>query len=183
MNIRENATVKVNAGYYAGKVGKVDRIYPSLNLAIISFTDDPIVAKVSLSALEVVKPQETASEPKAEIPEGAKRISKTDFEEALAVATDPRRMLEGSDPMFNLSRILTAKIVGESVRDQIFKDQDSVVMTEDDFTVALWNASNPGAVAEKIKNKMSLSKTAKVSVVAFSTLMEITEILYAGENA
>ena len=108
--------------------------------------------------------------------------SKTDFEETLAVVTDPRRFIEGVDPMFNLSRLLTARMVGESVRDQIFKDQDSVVMTEDDFTVALWNTSNPVAVAEKMKNKMSVSKTARISVVAFSTLMGITEILYAGEN-
>ena len=182
MNIRENATIKVHSGYYAGMTGKVDRIYPSLNMAIVSFDDVDVVGKVSLSSLEVVKPQETAAEPKSEIPEGAKRISKGDFEETLAVVTDTRRLLEGSDPMFSLSRILTAKIVGESVRDQIFKDQDAVVMTEDDFIVALWNVCNPVAVAEKIQNKMSISKTAKISVVAFSTLMELTEILYGGEN-
>lgn len=182
MNIRENVTVNVMSGLYAGMSGKVVKVYSGLNIALVSFDDVDVVGKVSLSSLEVVKPQETAAEPKPEIPEGAKRISKTDFEETLAVVTDPRRLIEGSDPMFNLSRILSAKIVGESVRDQIFKDQDSVVMTEDDLTVALWNASNPVAVAEKIKNKMPVSKTAKISVVAFSTLMEITEILYAGDN-
>lgn len=182
MNIRENATVKVMSGLYAGMSGKVVKVYSGLNIALVSFDDVDVVGKVSLSSLDVVKPQEIAVEPKPEIPEGAKRISKVDFEAAIVQVVRPDKVMIDSDPMCSLSRLIAAKIVADSVRDQIFKDKDAVGMTEDEFIGALWNACNPVAVAKTTGNQMVARRAAHVGVSAYLTLEEIVEILYAGDN-
>lgn len=182
MAIQKNATVKAIGGFYDGRVGKVCSIFPEIDTAVVSFDDNGDVGKVSLSALVEIRPQET--EPKTEIPEGAKKISRADFDAAVEKITSPEKMMDfASNPMVGLTKILTAKIVGDFVRDKIFKDQDVVVMTEDEVILALWDACNPIAVNEMTTGgKTSNRKAVKVAITALISLEEIVDILFGAEN-
>lgn len=165
-----------------GAIGKVDRIHELATgrIAIVKIVPDEtcyreIVVKFPVENLEKV-------EPKTEIPEGAKQITKGDFEAAIEEITNPEKALSGgSNPMATLTKIMTAKIVGDVVKDNIFKDQDAVVMTENEFSSALWDACNPVAVDGKTGNKTGAAKTLRVSITAMITLEEIVGILFGSE--
>lgn len=185
MAIQKNATVKAIGGFYDGRVGKVCSIFPEIDTAVVSFDDNGDVGKVSLSALVEIQSQESKIVGvKVEIPEGAKKISRADFDAAVEKITSPEKMMDfASNPMVGLIKILTAKIVDDSVRDKIFKDQDVVVMTEDEVILALWDACNPIAVNEMTTGgKTSNRKAVKVAITALISLEEIVDILFGAEN-
>lgn len=184
MAIRVNTPVKVIDGHYADKTGKVIDIFETIGTAIVSFDDNGDVGKVSLSALIEIAPQDSKIvDVKIEIPEGAKKISRADFDAALAELTSPEKMLSGtSDGLVGFTKVLTAKIVGDGVRDKIFEDQDVVIMTGDDFAVALWDACNPINVSKKTGDKMGARKTVRVAITAIIVLEEIVDILFGAED-
>lgn len=189
MNINVNDRVRVIRADgelipLIGAIGEVDRIHELATgrIAIVKIIPDEtcyreIVVKFPVENLEKV-------EPKTEIPEGAKQISEADFEAALKELTDPEKMLSGKsgNPMVGFTRLLTAKLVGDGVKKRVFEDQDVVVMTEEEFSVALWDACNPVAVDEFTGNKMGAAKTLKVSITTIITLEEIVDILFGGSN-
>lgn len=170
---------------YNGKVAVVKRIYPDVipPIAFVEIEEDPTVAattglKVPLADLVAIP-----DKPKTEIPEGAREISKVDFEEALKSVTDPAAAFADTrlEPMGSLVKIMTAKIVGDNAKNEIFRDSDSVVMTEDQFVVTLWNACDPVTVAEQTGKKMSARKCMDVALTAFVSLRDIVSILF-GED-
>lgn len=184
MAIKENATVMVIDGIHVGKTGKVTMVYDYADIAVVSFDDNGDLGKVSLSALVEVQPQESRIvDVKIEFPEGAKKISRADFDAALVEITSPEKMLESnSNPMSAFAQIMTAKIMGDSVRDKIFEDQDAVIMTEEEFVSGLWGACDPTATSESVKKGLSARECIRVAITAMIGLEEIVGILFGAEN-
>ena len=181
MAIQKNATVKAIGGFYDGRVGKVCSIFPEIDTAVVSFDDNGDVGKVSLSALVEIRPQET--EPKTEIPEGAKKISRADFDNAVDALVAPEKILfSGGNPMSIIAKVGSVMALRDHVRNEIFKDNDNVVMTEDDFVSVLWSACNPGVAAKLIPGVKPGRKLNKIAVGAFVSFDEILEILFGAEN-
>ena len=189
MSIKENDRVQVikadgELSPLVGAIGEVIRVYElgAGNIAAVRIIPDEtiareIVVKLPVENLEKVKAQTQETE----IPEGAKQISKEDFEAALAEITSPEKML-GSNSVVSFTKLLTAKIVGDNVKNELFKDQDVIVVTEEEFIVALWNACNPLSVDGTTGNKMGARKTVKISITAIISLEEIVDILFGGSN-
>lgn len=183
MSIRENSTVKVIGGMYDGKTGKVVNVYPTLDVAIVSFDDNGDVGKILLSALVEVRPQENR-ETKSEIPEGAKKISRADFEEALKRVTSPDHVFgnKSRNSTGDFMRCITTMLVGKEVTEKIFKDQDVVVMTENEFISAIWSACDPVSVSENVNKKMSSRKCITVAMTAIISFEEIVAIIFGEER-
>lgn len=183
MAIRENATVKVIGGFFEGRKGKVVKMHDFAGIALVSFDDNGGLGKVEIAQLVEIQPQESRIvDVKIEIPEGAKKISRADFDAALAEITSPRKMLDGNfNPMVSFTKVLTARIIGDTLREEIFKDQDVVVMTKDEFVVALWDGCNPKCVSDQIRGRQSVARSMDVSVAAILSLREIPDILFGAE--
>lgn len=179
MVVRENATVNVIGGPYKGRTGKVVRVHDLVDIALVSFDDNGDLGKVSLSALVEVQPQKQAVEP--EIPEGAKKISRADFEVALIDSSQYTASRVSSHPLTAIIGSSIGTIVGANIADKIFKDQDVVVMTEDQFVAELWVNCNPKAVGEMIGNLMNLGNNMDVAIAAIMNLRKIPVILFGGE--
>lgn len=178
MAIRENATVKVISGPYKDDTGKVVRVYNNAGIALVQLESGNL-GKVYLSELTEIRPQ--AIEPK-DILEGAKKISRTSFDEAVKEATFS--VMDGNyrNPMFGLMGTMIGALVGQDVGDKIFKGQDVVVMTEEDFVVALWDGCNPKHVSEMTDNRQSIVESLGVSVAAILSLRKIVRILFGADN-
>jgi hypothetical protein len=179
MAIRENATVNVIDGLYKGRTGKVIRVHDLLSVAIVSFDDNGDLGKTHFSELVEIKPQKQAVEP--EIPEGAKKISRADFEVALIGSNQYMASRVSSHPLTAVIGSSIGTIVGANITDKIFKDQDVVVMTEDQFVAELWVNCNPKAVGEMIGNIMNLGNNMDVSIAAIMNLRKIPVILFGAE--
>lgn len=190
MSIKVNDRVKVvqadgELSPLVGATGEVIRIYDlSRTIAAVKITPDETIAREIIVKLPVEYLKKVGSPTQeTEIPEGAKQISEADFETALEELTSPEKVLSGGDnAMVGFTRLLTAKLVGHGVKKKIFKDRDVVVMTEEEFSVALWDACNPVAVDETTGNKMGADKTLRISITAIITLEEIVGILFGGSN-
>ena len=152
MNIKVNDLVKVVANRYypgtVGSIGKVIRIHDFASpVAIVEFSK--CTAKIPVEHLEKV-------EVKSEIPEGAKQITREDFAAALNAITNPEAVIsEESDDRFrDLLEGLAALAFGLKLSRTLFKDSDEVILTEDDFVSALWDACNP---ADEVKRTPNVS--------------------------
>jgi hypothetical protein len=179
MAIRENATVKVIGGVYKDETGKVVRIYGNVGVALVQLENGDLV-KVFLSELVEIRPQE--AEPKTEIPEGAKKISRADFDAALIESHQYMMERTFRNPMSGIIGGLTGTIVGADIADKIFKDQDVVVMTEDQFIAVLWAGCSPEAVNKSVGGKMYTRQAMDVSIAAIMNLRKIPSILFGAEN-
>lgn len=175
MAIRENSPVKVIGGLYDGRAGKVVHTYPSLDVAIVSFDDNGDVGKVTLSALLEVRPQKQAVEP--EIPEGAKKISRADYDAALIEVTT-----KSLDKTCNIMGVMTGAIIGEFIGSEIFKESDVVVITEDQFIGAMWAGCSPEAVNKTVGNEMPIGKALGVGIAAIMSLRALPKILFGSDN-
>lgn len=186
--IHENDLVKIvnpegNLADLAEEIGKVERVYATLDcpIAVVTFEDGyyarAITVKVPLDNLEKV-------EIAPEIPEGAKQISRAEFKAALEKVTHPDNIFSerSGGGMSALVRGMTIMIVGNKVENAIFKDQDGVVMTEDEFISELWTACNPVTLSEGIDKGMSANRCFTVAIGAIIGLEEIVEILFGGSD-
>lgn len=174
MTIREKTRVRVIAGYYEGKTGKINSVHPEAGVAIVSFDDNGDVGKVNLS--DLIEIQDQPEEKAPEIPEGAKQISRADFDAALDRVSN-EVMRSGKNPMVGFTQIMTARLVADSVKVEIFRDQDVVTMTEDDFASALWDACNPATLRE-LNDMPTGGKVRRLAMVAYISFEEIVEILF-----
>lgn len=186
MAIRENATVKVIGGCFEGRKGKVVKIHDFAGIAVVSFDDNGDLGKVETAHLVEVQPQESrVVDVKIESPEGAKKISRADFEAELKRVTDPTHALGGNsrDPMSGFLRSITTMIIAKKVTEKIFEDLDVVVMTEDEFISALWSACDPVSVSENIDKKMSPRKCITIAMTAMISFEEIVGTLFGEERS
>ena len=191
MRIKENDRVKVikaegELSPLVGAIGEVIRIYElgAGDIAAVRIIPDETIAREIVVKLPVENLEKvTAQTRETEIPEGAKQISKADFEEALARVTNPGAALSDTklNPIAALTKIMTGKIIGDAAKDKIFKDRDVVITNEEQFIVMLWNACDPVTVAETVGKKMSMRKCVDVALAAFVTMGEIIPILF-GES-
>lgn len=168
MAIRENSTVKVISGPYKDKTGKVVKIHDFAGIAIIHFDNNGGVGKVSLSILE---------DTQAEIPEGAKQITKDEFRNAIQKITSPEAIF--SDDRVDHSQALidglSAIMFGIKMERILFEDKDSVILTENDLVGTLWNACSP---LEEINNKASALEGLYMSVASVIVLKDLVTILF-----
>lgn len=180
MAIRKNATVKVIGGFFEGREGKVIETHDFAGIALVSFDDNGGLGKVEIAQLVEIQPQESRIvDVKIEIPEGAKKISRADFEDALQrVFLSQRNNGNFSDFIGGM----TAVLVGSNVATKIFEGQDVVVMTKDEFVVALWDGCNPKCVSDQIRGRQSVARSMDVSVAAILSLREIPDILFGADN-
>lgn len=179
MAICENTHVAVIGGPYKDGTGKVVRVYGNVGIALVQMENGDL-GKVYLSELVEIRPQET--EPKTEIPAGAKKISRASFDEAIKEVTFS--VMDGNyrNPKSGLMGAMTGALVGQDVGDRIFKGQDVVVMTEEDFVVALWDGCNPKYVSASVGNAQPVVKCLDISVAAILSLRKIGRILFGEER-
>lgn len=179
MAIHNNSKVSVIEGWYKGKTGKVERIYNDLEIAIVSFDDTGDVAKVRLASMVEILVEEK-QEPKIEfMPEGAKKISRSEFHNAIIEAAQPDEI-----SFEDLLRNLSALIIGNKIIDSIFKDEDFVIITADELIEEIWSMCDPKRVSESIDRKLSISQSIVISMTAVSILLTIVPMIFDGsENA
>lgn len=182
MAIRENATVNVIGGLYKGNTGKVIRIYGNVGIALVQLENGDL-GKVYLSEMVEIRPQET--EPKPEIPEGAKKISRAAFLDALRVVTDPATIFSDAvnpvDFLHATIEGMASITLGHKLAEVLFKDTDVAVVTEDDFVRALWKICDPASVVER-SLEASAFDGLLISVSSVIRLRELVPILFGGEN-
>lgn len=173
MNVRENDRVQVVGDIFNDEVGTVESVYDSLGVAIVNF--DEGVAKVPLSCLVKIKSQESA-----EIPEGAKRITKAEFMGALQKITSPEAIFSGKsvDPIHALTDGLSAILFGYKAASIIFEDKDVAILTEDDLVGALWDACDPAVMFEETFRKQSAFICLLMSVSGVIVLRDLVTILF-----
>lgn len=132
MTIHENSTVKVIGGLYDGKTGKVVKVHDYADIAVVSFDDNGDLGKVSLSALVEVQPQtDQIVDVKIEIPEGAKKISRAEFMDAITQVTKPDKIVERLGAEKGILASLSALIMGMKLLDRMFGENDIIVITKD----------------------------------------------------
>ena len=183
MSIRENDIVKVittEPWFEAvkGMIGEVRAIHElgADNIAIVKF-DDGSFAKLPLDGLVKVT---LKGDLEAEaIPEGAKRITKADFEKALTESTIA--LMTGGDSMKYLLSSMTGTIVGSRIRDNLFKSEDVITLTEDQYIATIWDACSPESISNSIDNNMSVNRCIDVGVAAIIALKRTINILF-GES-
>lgn len=177
MAIHENSKVRVIRGLHDGRTGKVNRIYNDLAIAIVTFDDTGEVGKVGLSSMVEILAEEKPA-PKIEfMPEGAKKISRDEFNDAIRVVTLP-----DNGEHTDFLRYMTAMIIGLKIADTIFKDEDVVVMTKDELIVTLWDLCNPKIVNEPVGKEMPISKWATISLSTVVILLDIIPIIFDGSE-
>lgn len=186
MKIHESDTVKIVAEFgfisqFRGDTGVVDRIYPDVGVAVVKL-DSGEILKVKIDDLiKVTIDPPKPAEP--EIPEGAKKILKADVTAFVVSLVDPSKLIfsEGGNGISDLVHMLTVRVVGDKVVEKIFKDQDAVVMTEEELISALWDACSPVSVAEIVDKKMSPRRCREVALAAYMELSEVVSIVF-GES-
>lgn len=175
MSIKENSTVIVS-GYETGRVGEVVSLFSDLDIAIVRFEDGE-VSKVALSRLTEFSPQQTEPNKDALL-EGAKRISKVDFEAAIAEVTKPDK-LNPDAFMVALAGIVGAITISRKLREDLFKDSDVIVMTADHLAEIVWDSCSPKKVSESVNNDIPISKALNISTAISVTLSRIVPILFS----
>jgi hypothetical protein len=161
---------------FKDRAGKVVRVYDDLIIpvAIVEFSET-LTAKIPIVYLIEIKEQAKEPVKEPEIPEGAKRITRNDFTQAITDATCPAFNGEFSDLIGSMS----ASIVGMEMTDNLFKDQDVIIMTEDQLVAALWDGCSPVNVDESVGSRMGLYKSLTVSITAIMKLRKLVEILFS----
>ncbi len=186
MKINVNDKVLISSeneviGAYNGEVATVKRIYPDV-VPPIAYVEIEADLEARIVGLKVPIADLAMIEHTSEIPEGAREITKADFDEAVNTVTDPGNIPEGVTP--STARLITLmgnRILAEDVRKDIFKDRDSVIMTEDEFTAAIWNGCRPEIVANAAGNKTSWRNYAHMSIGLMLSFEDMIPILF-GES-
>lgn len=182
MAICENATVNVISGLYKGNAGKVIRIYGNVGIALVQLENGDL-CKVYLSELVEIRPKET--EPKIEIPEGAKKISRAVYMDALRIVTDPATVLADASNSVDFLHAtlegLASITLGHRLAGFLFEDTDVAVVTEDDFINALWKACNPVSITE-MSREASAFNGLLTSASAVIRLRDLVPILFGDDN-
>lgn len=180
MTIREKTRVRVIAGYYEGKTGKINSVHPEAGVAIVSFDDNGDVGKVELAHLIEIQDQPEEKAPEIpEIPEGAKQISRADFDKAIDDLVSPARILfSGGNPHAVVGKLGAILASRRTVADKIFNGATAVTMTEDEFISALWIACDPRNMIPGDKSCLSARRMTKLAVATVIGLEEVVEILF-----
>lgn len=187
MSIKVNDKVRIvdNECFslYNGAVGEVLQVYDvNPPVAYVVLDDNRAGFKIPVSSLVKIEPREVVEDNKSlEIPTGAKQITKVDFGKALSEITSPERLLKSNGGTADFTKLITAKIIGDKIKDIIFKDSDAVIMTEEEFILALWNACNPVLTNKIVADKMRVRDCVSVSVAGVIGLRDIIDILF-GES-
>lgn len=190
MSIKENSVIKVvtNDPFFDRPTGtgKVVRMYGELGIAIVRFESGQVI-KIPVDFLAEVEQKNENQETK--IPEGAKRISKQEFLDAVMTVTSLDQ-IAGSrsgevDPMKLLFGGMTIVIVGTHIKEELYQDKEEIFLTEDQLKDALCKGCSPDKVAASVDNKMNIAKVLPISMLSLLVLKGIIPILFGdgSENA
>ena len=187
MAIEKNSIVKVIGGVYEGKTGTICDLNRDIDVAMVAFDDgdETTFRKIPLSDIVEVPPHaDRIVDVEVVIPEGAKKISRADFEAALKRVASPARVFDNDSPNFmsNFLASVTTMLIGTRVTNVLFKDLGVVVMTEDEFISALWGACDPVFLADSVDNKMSSRKCITMAMTAFISFKKIIESFFGAKN-
>lgn len=172
MATQKNATVKVIGGLYDGRVGKVVNTYPEIDVAVVSFEDNGDIGKVSLSALVEITPQESKIVGvKVEIPEGAKKISRNEFLEAIAQVTKPDKIIEKVGEEKSMYVGLAAVMGGVKLTERLFGEDEIIVIDKERLIHEI-----AGSVADEDPKFMI------VGLMNGIILRGVVDILFGAEN-
>ena len=184
INVNDKVLISSNdevIGAYNGEVATVKRIYPDVvpPIAYVEIEADLVARTLGLKvpiADLVLIPDKS----KNEIPDGAREITKEDFDAAVENVTDPDSFFSESNlsPMSRMVKAVSVKIVAGYIAEEIFKDRDVITMTEDAFVAALWDGCNPTVISGIVGNRMSAFKCSDVALTSFIGLNEIVPILF-----
>lgn len=145
-------------------------------VAIVRF-DDGSFAKLPVDGLAKVNPR--GDQEVEAIPEGAKRITKADFEKALMESASA--LMRGGDSAKYLLGSMTGTIVGYQIKDNLFKSEDVITLTKDQYIATLWDACSPESISNRIDKKMTTDHCIDVGITAIIALMRTINILF-GES-
>lgn len=138
MAIRENATVKVINGFHEGKTGKVVKIHDYAEIAVVSFDDNGDLGKVLLSELVEIQPQESRIvDVRIEIPEGAKKISREEFMEAIDQVTKPDKIIEKVGAEMGFLVGMNVMIGALKLAERLFEESEIIIITKDQLFHAI----------------------------------------------
>lgn len=170
MKVNTNDRVRVVRGdpavrEYTDNVGIVERTYPTIEIAIVSF-DNGCVGKIHFSNLVKVE-----TEPEENIPEGAKFITREAYNKALKKITD------ASDSKDIIATLLGV-VVGNMISDKIFNDSEVVAMTKNQFIERLWSECSPVSISKFVNEETLIETDIYRSVTAIIVLKPMIDILF-----
>lgn len=168
MNIGDKVKVAAN-----GKTGVIISSYNFTpdNIAIVRLDDNETI-KIRMEDLIKLDAQ---TEQDSEIPEGARPISKGEFEDAVDEVTKPENHPGGMDrknPMVSLIGVLVGVIVGGKIAEKVFKDTEVITVTKDQLVGIIWDGCNPENMADLPGDNMT------TSIAAIMTLRNIVKIFF-----
>ena len=142
--------------------------------------------KVRMNDIMMVDEMEgakSANEP-PEIPEGARVISEGEFLGTLARVTTPSELpaYNPDKPMRSVVGGMVGQAVGLMIADELFGDNDVIIMTEDEFSEALWHGCRPSRVCETSKGLVLFSQPYMISIVAFMAVKKMIEVFYPKDD-
>lgn len=200
MNINVNDKVLIvsdDAVYapYKNKLATVKRIYHEATPPVafveidnLFIFDDLVGLKVPLANLVVIESENSDresenSDRESDIPEGAREITKEDFEEALMDITSLERGFSEKkvSPVKSFFVKMTSMVLGRKIAEVIFEDQPSIIVTEEQFIEMLWDLCNPVSVSESIDKKMSVRKCVPISQTTIFDLLSLVPVFF-GES-
>lgn len=177
-----------------GRVGKITNIHELKNgdIAIVEFADGlekiPLENLVKVKREPVEEPKDEKTEEKAEteeIPEGARKISKNEMTAALVKITSPDYLesnlkLSGTSVFFGL----TAVMVGHRIIDELYENEDTVVITREDLMKILKDGLGLKKLSEDVGGRMDAARLAPVGITCAIVLKRlIPELFGETENA
>lgn len=192
---REDMRVTVTTADNELKKGTIKNVYDDIETAIVKF-DDGQTCKVPFSQIVVcIEPncqempesdiQETP-EVKTEVQEGAKVITRDQFDEALGYLTSPEGMLDGipkdkADEVDSLSLMLkgmTIMIVGSEIAEKLYQDKEEIEITKDQLREVITDGTNLEAIAKSINNEMSVTKVLPIALLSMLVLLKLVKIFF-----
>lgn len=168
------------SGYetFVGKVGEVlatseHEFLPGGGVALVDWETE--AGKISYDHLEMYQPEE---EPSHEIPEGARVITREDFDAAMDVLNDPVRILSSDHRASDFVSFVCNMATRNRLEDVLFKTADEVVMSELGFCTALWDACNPTIIHLEGDPLRAPRESLQVAIASVIGIRELAKILF-----
>lgn len=166
--------------------GVVHNVFDSVPVIIVEFEGGNIekvaVDRLALEPKTEVKPEAEAQEKKTESQDGAKRITKTEFIDAVNYVTSPEGMLGDKvtdvDPTSLMIKGMAVSIVGFKISDKLYGDNDVIEITREQLKEVIAEKTNPIAMAESTGGKMSTTSVFPIAILSAVVLTKLVHILF-----
>lgn len=161
--------------------GVVNKVFPGMPVIFVEFEDGNIekvaVDRLALEPRKDVSSDAETPEKKTESQNGAKRITKTEFINAVSRVTSPEGMLGDKstdvDPMSLFLKGMAVHIVGLKICDKLFGDNDVIEITRGQLKKAIIENTTPGAISESVNGQMSIESVFPISLLSVLVLKKL----------